>query len=756
MSLLQNLRKDLPASIVVFLVAVPLCLGIALASGAPLFAGLISGIVGGVFVGWLSGSHTSVSGPAAGLSAVVLAEITNLGSFDTFLLAVVLAGVIQLVLGVLHAGFISDYVPTNVVKGLLAAIGIILILKQLPHAVGYDADIEGDFSFLQPDGLNTFSELVVMLNNFAPAAIIISLVSLGLLLGWDKTWLRKLPVPSALAVVLVGVALNEWLFVGSNGLRLSGNHLVNIPVSDAGTLMGFVDNLTFPNWSGLMNQGVYMAAVMIAVVATVETLVNLEAIDKLDPQRRHAPPNRELIAQGAGNILSGLLGGLPVTSVIVRSSANINAGAQSKASAILHGFMLLAFVVVAPGVLNLIPLASLAAILLVTGYKLASVRMFRDVYAKGMDQFIPFITTLVAIVFTDLLIGTLLGLACSVFFLLKANHANSFHERHEIYPQGKLIRLKLSQEASFLNRGALLDRLAALPEDSSVVLDATDTQYIDHDVLEIIREFNAVGAKTKNIKLTLLGFKDRYTLDDKVEWVNVLTKDAQQKLTPDQVLQHLRQGNERFANGNPLDRDLIMQASNTSQGQYPMAAVLSCIDSRTSAELVFDVGLGDLFSIRIAGNIANEDIIGSMEFATLVAGAKLIVVLGHTGCGAVKAACDHVELGNLSGLLRKVDPAIKRETITVQNRNSKNDDFVYNVTQLNVMETITFIENSSEIIRKLVHEGQIKIVGGMYDLDTRRVDFIDSSQTARIVMPRHLAERAAALLPGGTITGQSL
>ena len=733
---LQNLRKDIPASIVVFLVAVPLCLGIALASGAPLFSGLISGIIGGLVVGWMSGSHTSVSGPAAGLSAVVLAEITNLGSFETFLLAVVLAGVIQVVLGVARAGFISDYVPTNVVKGLLAAIGIILILKQLPHAIGYDSDVEGDFSFMQPDGLNTFSELLVGLSNFAPAAIIISVISLALLIGWDKSWLRRLPIPSALAVVLVGMALNEWLFAGSTGLRLAGNHLVTIPISDAGALMGFFDNLSFPNWAGLANQGVYTAAITIAVVATIETLVNLEAIDKLDPQKRHAPPNRELIAQGAGNILSGLVGGLPVTSVIVRSSANIDAGAQTKASTMMHGGLLLVFVVIAPGILNMIPLASLAAILLVTGYRLASVKMFRDFYAKGLNQFIPFITTVVAIVFTDLLIGTLLGLACSVFFLLRANFSNSFHERHEIHPQGEVIRLKLSQEVSFLNRGALLDRLSSLPANSNVVLDASDTQFIDHDVLEIIREFDGVAAKNKNIRLTLLGFRDRYTLADKVEWVNVLTKDSQQKLTPDQVLQHLREGNQRFADGNPLERDYILQASNTTQGQYPMAAVLSCIDSRTSAELVFDVGLGDLFSIRIAGNIANEDILGSMEFATLVAGAKLIVVLGHTGCGAVKAACDHVELGNLSGLLRKVDPAINRETITVQNRTSKNDDFVYNVTQLNVMETMKFIKNSSEIIKKLVEEGQIKIVGGMYDLDSRRVDFIDSNQTARIMMPR--------------------
>ena len=740
MSNLQNLRKDIPASIVVFLVAVPLCLGIALASGAPLFSGLIAGIVGGIVVGWISGSHTSVSGPAAGLSAVVLAEITTLGAFDLFLTAVVLAGVIQLVLGVLKAGFISDYVPTNVVKGLLAAIGLILILKQLPHALGVDADAFGEFSFNQADGENTFTEIAAAFTNFAPAAVIISVLSLGVLVFWDKSArLRRLPLPSALVVVILGIVLNEFLFSEASGLRLAASHLVNIPVSEAGGVAGFFQNLSFPDFSGLGSQAVYMAAVTIAIVATVESLVNIEAVDKLDSLKRHTPPNRELLAQGTGNIISGLLGGLPVTSVIVRSSANINAGAVSKQSAIIHGFLLLAFVMAAPRLLNMIPLASLAAILLVTGYKLASIKLFKDFYAKGMNQFIPFVTTLVAIVFTDLLVGTLLGLVCSVFFLLRANHANSFQERHEIYPQGEVIRLKLSEEVSFLNRGALLDRLSSLPDNSNVVLDASDTQFIDHDVLEIIREFDAAAAKTKQIKLTLVGFKDRYTLQDKVEWVNVLTKDAQQKLTADEVLKHLRDGNQRFAQGNPLTRDLILQASNTTKAQYPMAAVLSCIDSRTSAEIIFDVGLGDLFSIRIAGNIANEDIIGSMEFATLVAGAKLIVVLGHTGCGAVKAACDHVELGNLTGLLRKVQPAIARETITVTERNSRNDDFVYNVTQLNVLETMKFIESKSEIIARLVADGSIKIVGGLYDLESRRVDFIEASQTARITMPGKIA-----------------
>lgn len=734
MTVYPLLKKDLPAAIVVFLVAIPLCLGIALASGAPLISGLVAGIVGGLVVGSLSGSHTSISGPTAGLSAVILGEINQLGSFDIFLLAVVLAGVLQLLFGVLRAGFISDYVPTNVAKGLVAAIGIILVLKQLPHAIGYDVDAEGDFSFLQADGLNTFTELVAMFDHVTPAALVLSLVSLAVLILWDRSALKRLPVPSALVVVALGIAINEFGFASVEGLKLGANHLVNLPLDNGSGLTGFINSLTFPAWSQLGNEEVYMSAITIALVATLLTLVNLEAIDRIDPQKRHAPPNRELLAQGAGNMVSGLLGGLPLSPVIVRSSANITAGSHSKRAAVLHGALLLAFVIAAPRLLNMIPLASLAAILLVIGIKLATPQVFREFYQKGWNQFIPFITTVVAIIFTDLLIGTLLGLVCSIIFLLKANHANSFNERHEQYPHGEVIRLKLSQEVSFLNRGALLDKLASLPINSHVILDATNTRYIDHDVLGIIREFDEATAKSKNIRLTLRGFQDRYELDHKVQWLNVLTREAQQKLTPAEVLEHLRRGNERFAEGNPLERDLPLQANNTIKGQHPMAAVLSCIDSRTSAEIIFDVGLGDLFSIRIAGNVANEDIIGSMEFATQVAGAKLIVVLGHTNCGAIKAACDHVELGHLTGLLQKVQPALDRETITLQERNSGNEDFVHNVTQLHVLETLKYIEAASPIIRKLQDEGKIRLVGGIYKLDTRKVEFIESSQGARIVL----------------------
>lgn len=718
-SYIKTLGKDIPSSIVVFLVALPLCLGIALASGAPPISGLLAGIVGGIVVGSLSGSHTSVSGPAAGLAAVVLGAITQLGAFETFLLAVVLAGFLQIVMGIAKAGFIANYFPTSVIKGLLAAIGIILILKQIPHALGYDKDAEGDFSFFQRDGENTFSELWAMLGNITPAAVLISLVSLAILIVWEKTRLKKSLVPAPLVVVVLGVVMSEFLLNG----KLSPEHLVNIPVSDG--VANFFSSFTMPDWSQFTNKDVYIVAGTLAIVASLETLLNLEAVDKLDTHRRYSPPNRELFAQGVGNSLSGLIGGLPVTSVIVRSSANINANAATKLSAILHGIFLFVCVLAIPGLLNKIPLSTLAAILLVTGYKLASIKMMRGIWQKGLNQFMPFAITVVAIVFTDLLIGILIGLCIGVFYVLKANYKNPFRERHEVYTSGEVLRLKLSQEASFLNRGALMVRLNEIEEGSEVILDATDTEFIDHDILEIIREFRDVKAPEKNIKLTMMGFREKYSLDDHVQWVNVLTKEKQEKLLPSEVLQILKEGNQRFVRNETLERDYAMQAGYTADSQHPMAVVLSCIDSRTTAEVIFDLGLGDIFSIRLAGNVANSDIIGSMEFATHVAGAKLICVLGHTNCGAVKAACDRVQLGNLTGLLEKVKPALDRETETTAVRNSGNPIFVQNVTRLNVAETMKRIVTSSDIISSLLQEEKIMIVGGVYDLNTRKVEFLE-------------------------------
>jgi MFS superfamily sulfate permease-like transporter len=501
-----KLKSDLPASIVVFLVALPLCLGVALASGAPLLSGVIAGIIGGIVVGILSQSHTSVSGPAAGLAAVVLGSITQLGSFDIFLLAVCLAGLIQLIAGIASVGFIANFMPSNVIKGLLAAIGIILILKQIPHAVGFDKDYEGDFSFFQPDGENTFSELLNVFKYFSWGAVIISGLSILVMIFWEKTPFKKIKfLPASLFVVVLGLLLNLLFQKYIPSIALMNDHLVNIPHLD-----GIKSVITLPDFNSIGNSRVWIVALTIAIVASIETLLNLEAVENLDPHKRVASPNKELVAQGIGNMLSGLVGGIPVTSVIVRSSVNINAGAETKMSAILHGLILLMSLLLLSPVLNLIPLASLASILLLTGYKLAKVSLFKDMYSKGLNQFIPFAVTVIAIVFTDLLIGVLIGLAISIFYILKRNFKNAYHFNRESFHTGDKINIRLSEEVSFLNKASIKQTLADIPENSNVIIDATNSTYIDYDVMEIIRDFTDVQAKEKGISATLKGFKSFY------------------------------------------------------------------------------------------------------------------------------------------------------------------------------------------------------------------------------------------------------
>lgn len=510
-SIFSNIKGDLPAGLVVFLIAVPLCLGIALASGAPLFSGMIAGIVGGIVIGAFSGSNLSVSGPAAGLTAIVLGAITKLGAFDIFLLAVVLAGVIQLILGFIKAGTVANYFPSNVITGMLTAIGVIIILKQIPHAFGYDANSEGDFAFIQVDGENTFSSLLSMLNHIHPGAIIITTISIVILLYWSK--LPKVGViPAPLVAVLGGVAINQ-LFVGMGSkLGLEQSHLVSLPV--AASFNDFLGQFTTPNFAMLANKEVWIVAVTIAIVASIETLLNLEATDKLDPLKRYSSPNRELKAQGLGNIISGLIGGLPITSVIVRSSANINSGGRTRLSAIIHGALLLVCTALIPALLNKIPLATLAAVLLVTGYKLCKPTVFKQMFAKGKYQWIPFAITVVTIVFTDLLIGVGVGLAASVLFIMWGNLKSPYFFHKERYRTGDLIRLELSQEVSFLNKANILLTLDHLPENCTVVIDAGKTLYIDQDVLDIIREFAQIKAAQKKIKVVLKGFKEAYKINN--------------------------------------------------------------------------------------------------------------------------------------------------------------------------------------------------------------------------------------------------
>jgi MFS superfamily sulfate permease-like transporter len=522
-NLFANLKSDFASGLVVFLVALPLCLGIAMASGAPLFSGIISGVIGGIVVGYLSKSHISVSGPAAGLTAIILTAITDLGAFDVFLTAVFIAGLIQLALGFIKAGTISNYFPTNVIEGMLAGIGIIIIMKQLPHAFGYDSDFEGDQSFLQMDGSNTFSTLLGIFDYVQLGSIIITVISLLILITWDKvSFLKKLKlIPGALVAVLIGVILNEIFTSTGSSLAIAKEHLVSLPVPT--TLEEFKQIIVTPNFSGITNLKVWIVGLTIAIVASIETLLCIEAADRMDAQKRYTDTNVELKAQGIGNIVSSLLGGLPMTSVVVRSSANNNAGAKSKMSAIIHGVLLLISVVTIPLILNKIPLATLAAILLLVGYKLAKPSTFRHFWKKGKYQFVPFIATLSAVVFTDLLKGVALGIIISIIFVLKGNLKRAYNFRKEEYADGDVIHIDLAQEVSFLNKAAIKSTLNDIPENSKVIIDAKDTVYIAHDILDLIHEFKTTRAKDDNIKVKLKGFKKAYQLENSEETPNKVT-----------------------------------------------------------------------------------------------------------------------------------------------------------------------------------------------------------------------------------------
>lgn len=750
-SLLAHLGRDFTASIAVFLVALPLCLGISLASQGkdvpglqvPLMAGVLAGIIGGIVVGLLSGSHTSVSGPAAGLTAVVSAQMAAFGSFDVFLVALLIAGIIQIVLGLLKAGFIAEFFPSSVIKGLLTAIGIILILKQVPHLVGHDPDPDGEMSFFQPDQRNTFTEIIDTITDLQPGATLVGFISLLGLIFWDKiAFLKKLIIPSALVIVVIGVALYHLLKQFGNPWIIEPSHLVQIPIPKDWN-ESFQSLLQFPNFSVLADVSkwglVLKGAFTLAIVASLETLLNVEAVDKIDPLQRNSPGSRELNAQGVGNFLAGLLGAIPVTSVIVRSTVNINAGARTKLSAILHGIHMLVFVLFFPTLLNMIPLSCLAAILIMTGFKLAHPKNFISMWKQGWFQFLPFIVTVVAIVFTDLLVGILIGLVVSIGFILRSNLRRPLTKVMEKHASGEVLHIRLANQVSFLNKAVLSHLIDDLPDIRHILIDARDTDFIDPDILELIHSLKNDVGPANNIQISLLGFQDKYNLQDEIQFIDYTSQELREQLTPDLVLQILKEGNERFLNGKRLSRDLHRQIAQTSTNQFPMAAVLSCMDSRAPTELVFDVGLGDLFIIRIAGNVAREKVLGSLEYACQIAGSKLIVVMGHTGCGAVTAAvdlmlsgksardftsCDHLEL-----LLGEIGHSVDQDVVarasqwTPEERKS----YINDVARRHVIRTVRMLTEQSSNLSSLLAKGQIKIVGAMYNLQTGKVEFLEPS-----------------------------
>jgi MFS superfamily sulfate permease-like transporter len=529
-SLFSNLKFDIPSGVVVFLVALPLCLGIAIASGATPFSGLISGIVGGIVVGALSNSQLSVSGPAAGLATLVSGAIIAIGgleNYNLFLCAVVLAGLLQIVLGFLKLGGIANYIPGSVIKGMLTSIGILIIAKQIPHAFGQDRDNQGHMTELFPFGNEDWHELLIPLQKIEVGVTIITALSILIMVLWDRSRLKKkLPfMPSALVAVIFAVVLNEvWAAMGSKFRIVEQSHLVSLPV--AGNAQEFFSFFTLPDFSGFTNGTVIMYGFIIALIASLETLLSIEAIDNLDPQRRVTNTNRELFSQGVGNTISGLVGGLPITSVIVRSSANVNAGAKSKMSTIFHASLLLVSVILIPFLLNKIPLASLAAILILTGWKLAKPAVFTGFWKAGKYQFIPFITTVVVIIAIDLfkvapelsgkglIIGVFAGIIAATGAILHGNLKNSYYFHKERHTEGDTINIRLSEEVSFLNKAAIRQTLDHLPANSSVRIDASNTKYIDYDVLELIKEFRDIKAPLKKINLQLVGFKEAYKVEN--------------------------------------------------------------------------------------------------------------------------------------------------------------------------------------------------------------------------------------------------
>ncbi|WP_330082813.1 SulP family inorganic anion transporter [Methylocystis iwaonis] len=496
---LRYLDHDIPAGLVVFLVALPLCLGIAVASGAPPFSGVIAGIVGGLVVSIASGSQLSVSGPAAGLAVIVAAAVEKLG-FDGMLLAVALSGLIQVAMGYLRAGVIGAYFPSSVIKGMLAAIGVILIMKQLPHAVGYDADAESDLSFLEGDSHTSFSFLTSALQSISPGATLVACASLGILILWETPTIKERKilslVPGPLVAVIFGVFFNLIARSALPSLAIAPQHLVGLPAISGP--LEFFREFHFPDLHLLANAQVYVTAATIALVGSLETLLSLEAADKLDPLKRTAPPDQELKAQGLGNFISGMVGGLPITAVIVRSSANINAGAHTKVSAVVHGLLLLLAVMFLSSILNMIPLACLAAVLLLTGYKLAKPKLTIEQYEKGFDQFAPFAITIAAILLTDLLEGMAIGMAVGIFFVLRGN----YHSAFALTRDGSNYLLRLQKDVSFLNKAPLRDILDSIEPDSYVVIDGTRATFIDHDIMETLDDFFK-AAGDDNIRVEL-------------------------------------------------------------------------------------------------------------------------------------------------------------------------------------------------------------------------------------------------------------
>ncbi|MGF1555104.1 bifunctional SulP family inorganic anion transporter/carbonic anhydrase [Paucihalobacter sp.] len=719
-SMFSRLDKDIPAGIVVFLVALPLCLGIALASGAPLMSGLISGIIGGVIIGYLSKSGTSVSGPAASVAALVLLAIEDLNSFQLFLGALVLAGFIQVILGIVKAGILADYMPTSIIKGLLAGIGVILILSQLPYTIGYEIDKSKLLNYSEDYINNTYNLILNFFNAFTIGAVVISVLSLGILIYWDKTPLKNFKlIPPALVVVILGVLLNQLFKIVMPFLYLDGIHLVNIPKVDS--IRTF---FTFPDFSGYNNPKVWTTALTIAIIASISTLLNIEATDNIDKLKRRTPPNRELIAQGIGNTLSGLLGGIAITSVIVRSSVSIEAGAQTKLSTIIHGFLLLLSVLFLSSVINLIPLASLAAILLVVGYKLASISVFKSLYKRGWNQFLPFVLTVIFIVLTDVLTGVLIGSALSIFFLLRSNYYNPFYIENIKYVQDEVIKLELSNEVSFFNKASIKNTLWSVPNNSKLLIDASFTSYMDPDVVDIIKEFQKRALVDHNIEVNVIGMKDSYLLGEEIDFYKKTKVEIKAKTTPLEVLEYLKEGSTTYASRNLMSRKMQSKDLIEHLHESPLAVVVTCVDLREPLNMMLNTAIGDLVSLRSAANFLDKQSILNLEISCRDQNAKLVLLFGNSNNTVVKEALQKHLDKTTSNLNVLIEDALNSESFTNRDLKTESLDKLANdIVNFNIEKAKIDLVAKSSYFKEALDNGSVGIASAFFNREDNLVVF---------------------------------
>ncbi len=723
-TLIARFRENFSPGLTVFLVAVPLCLGIALASGVPLFSGLISGIIGGVIIGSLSGSHLSVSGPAAGLTAIILAAVAELGGVEPLFLAVVLAGALQVILGISKAGTVARFFPSNVIKGMLAAIGLILVIKQFPHLVGYDVENFGVFSFLlnpqdmaqhYPDAVasggehDTFTVLAHALQFFHPGAALIGVISLVFLILWGKTMQKKYPlIPGSLVMVILGVVLNAvFKAAGWENGTLGEAHRVALPVfNSAGEFFG---SFMGPSWDRIGDFKVWKVAITIAIVASIETLLSLDAIDRLDPRKRRSPPNQELFAQGVGNLLAGMIGGLPMTSVVVRSSVNLESGATHKTSAILHGLLILISVLALSSVLNMIPIASLAALLVYTGFKLSSLDLWKSQYQKGWVQFLPFATTVIVILFTDLLIGIFVGLMVAGLFILKNSYENS---QFKIEDMGKRKRIYLGLDTSFLQKAKLSKYLEGVPDGSIVELDGSEAKNIDPDVIDVIENFQ-VGAQARGIQVVAGGI------------AGVEAQPESAKVEMHEEYTALLKNNREWVNEKLAEDSKFFERHAT--GQTPKFLVISCADSRVPIETITKMDPGNIFSHRNVANIVSFSDINALsviQYSVEVLNVRHIIVCGHTGCGGIKAALSQKSFGLIDSWISDIKLTYKLHELELKKIDSP-EKLEQRVIELNVLEQVRTLMKMPVIQVAREKFGFPMIHGWVYEVHSGKIKDLD-------------------------------